>query len=247
MNELLRFQKGNDKLSTKIAVLNLPAGYSCPGAKLCLSKFNPVTRKIEDGKDTQFRCFGAMEERYPAVGAMRWRNWDLLKAAKTMPKMMELISESLPDSDIVRPHSSAGDFYNETYFKAWLNIALNKPDTLFYTYTKSVQFLVKYRDQMPDNFRIVASYGGKKDSLIEEHNLRFAKVFETLEAAEKAGLEVDFDDSHAFAGDKSFALLVHGSQPKGTTAAKASWQNKKVKDEWKLAQKVKNPTKIFVK
>jgi hypothetical protein len=35
------------------------------------------------------------------------------------------------------------------------------------------------------------------------------------DAANAAGLEVDHDDSHCF-GDKPFALLVHGTQPKGS-------------------------------
>jgi len=45
-------------------------------------------------------------------------------------------------------------------------------------------------------------------------------VFSEEEAA-KLGLEIDHDDSHAYKGDKSFALLLHGTQPKGTMAAKA--------------------------
>jgi hypothetical protein len=35
------------------------------------------------------------------------------------------------------------------------------------------------------------------------------------------GLEIDHDDSHAYASDKSFALLLHGNQRKDTLAAKA--------------------------
>ena len=34
-------------------------------------------------------------------------------------------------------------------------------------------------------------------------------------------LVIVHDDSHAYKGDKSFALLLHGTQPKGTMAAKA--------------------------
>jgi hypothetical protein len=47
-----------------------------------------------------------------------------------------------------------------------------------------------------------------------------AYVVNTEEEAEELGLEIDHDDSHCF-GDKSFALLVHGTQPKGSIAGAA--------------------------
>ena len=48
-------------------------------------------------------------------------------------------------------------------------------------------------------------------------------VFSEAEAKEK-GLEIDHDDSHAAVPEwrhNSFALLVHGVQPKGSKAAEA--------------------------
>jgi len=45
--------------------------------------------------------------------------------------------------------------------------------------------------------------------------------------ANAAGLEVDHDDSHCF-GDKPFALLVHGTQPKGSEAGKAISARRKI-------------------
>jgi hypothetical protein len=46
-------------------------------------------------------------------------------------------------------------------------------------------------------------------------------VLFSIEEARELGLEIDHDDSHAYASDKSFALLLHGSQRKETPAAKA--------------------------
>ena len=47
------------------------------------------------------------------------------------------------------------------------------------------------------NFVLTASYGGRDDHMIDEFNLRSAKVvFSEAEAAE-LGLEIDHDDSHA--------------------------------------------------
>jgi hypothetical protein len=53
-----------------------------------------------------------------------------------------------------------------------------------------------------------------------------AYVVYTEEEAATRGLEIDHDDSHCL-GDKSFALLVHGSQRAGTEASKAISQRKK--------------------
>ena len=68
---------------------------------------------------------------------------------------------------------------------------------------------------------MTASYGGKWDHLIDAGLFkRYAKVFMTEGDANAAGLEVDHDDSHCFS-DKPFALLVHGTQPKGSIWGKA--------------------------
>lgn len=221
----LKFQFGNAKLMNRIAVLNLPAGYSCPGALKCLSRFDSKLNKVVDGPNIDFRCFGAMEERYPNVRTIRWHNFNLIKSCKDLDSMVNLISNSLPNTDYIRPHASAGDFFNETYFLAWLNVAINNPKTIFYTYTKMPQFLVKYKKQLPKNFRIIASFGGKQDILITQKKLKFAKVFLYENDAINAGLEIDHDDSHAFDHKKqSFGLLLHGMQPADTEASKVVFQ-----------------------
>lgn len=244
MNDLLKFQFGNAKLANAIAVLNLPAGWSCPGAEKCLSKFDPKLNKIVDGPNIDYRCFGAMEERYPNVRNLRWHNFNLIKAQKSLSGIVNLIESSLPISPYIRPHSSAGDFFNENYFVAWLNVASNHPSVVFYTYTKMPHFLVKYKDQMPSNFNIVSSFGGKHDDWIVKNNLQFARVFNSVEETNSAGLEIDTDDSHAYAGKKSFALLIHGMQPVGTPAA-AAWNKLKkagngYSQKKKLLKKVEN-------
>ena len=45
--------------------------------------------------------------------------------------------------------------------------------------------------------------------------------------AKELGLEIDHDDTHAYKGDVSFALLIHGSQPKGSEASNALQELKK--------------------
>jgi hypothetical protein len=65
---------------------------------------------------------------------------------------------------------------------------------------------------------------GSNDYMIDEHNLRSTKVVFSEAEAEQLGLEIDHDDSHAARPslrDQDFALLVHGTQPKGSEAAGA--------------------------
>ena len=135
--------------------------------------------------------------------------------------MASLILDSLTaDAKLVRLHVS-GDFFSDIYFLAWMDVANARPETLFYTYTKSLLIWLRHRSSVPDNFKLTASEGGKYDELIGSESLKSAKVVFSIEEARELGLEIDHDDSHAYASDKSFALLLHGSQRKETPAAKA--------------------------
>jgi len=145
---------------------------------------------------------------------------------KNHAEMVSLINGSLPENaGIVRIHV-AGDFFSLPYMHAWYEVAMLNPSVLFYAYTKSLRFWVGGINELPilHNFVLTASYGGTHDHMINEFNLRSAKVvFSEAEAAE-LGLEIDHDDSHAAKPtirDDSFALLVHGTQPKGSAASVA--------------------------
>ena len=218
----LVFGKGNAKLDSFIRTFSLPAGYTCPSANECLSFANRETGKITDGKNTQFRCFSASSETiFVSVRKARWDNFDAIKNCKSVGEIVNLIQASIPaKTSYIRWHVS-GDWFNETYFKAGLQFAKNNPMVIVYGYTKMVNLLVKYKNQIPSNFRFVASYGGKHDNLIEQHNLVSAKVVYSVNEAENLGLEIDHDDSKAIECKKSFALLLHGMQGKGTKSAAA--------------------------
>ena len=98
----LKFGRGNAKLDKTIITFSLPAGWSCPGAKLCMAKANRETGKLTDGSNQEFRCFAASAEAaFPGVRESRWHNMDLLKG-RTREQMYGLIMESLPaDTSIV--------------------------------------------------------------------------------------------------------------------------------------------------
>ena len=221
MNKLT-FGIGNAKLGKEIATFSLPSGFTCPGALNCLSKANKETGKITDGAETTFRCFSASQEAtFPNVRRSRWENFDTLKTfGADFSAMADFIGANLPKQNIVRIHV-AGDFYSQAYFDAWLEVAKRNPAKTFYAYTKSLGFWIQRKAEIPANFKLNASRGGRNDELIAAHGLKFAEVvFTEAEAAEK-GLEIDHDDAHAFAQDNSFALLLHGIQPKGSKAGEA--------------------------
>lgn len=218
----LYFGLGNSKLAKNIANFSLPAGYACPFAKDCRSCSDRVTGKITDGPNAKYRCFSATNEaRATTVRNARWRNFGAIKGARTVKAMAKIINDSIPWlCSHVRLHVS-GDFYNETYFKAWMNVAAWNPKIIFYAYTKALPFWVKYLGKIPANMRLVASYGGTHDHLIPLYKLPSALVVFSEGQAARLGLPIDHDDSHAIAADHDFALLLHATQPKGTPAADA--------------------------
>lgn len=223
--ELLKFSQGNSKLGKHIWTISLLSGWACPFAKDCLSKAyvdeKTGKKSLKDGKETKFRCFSASQEvLYKNTYSQRKHNFDLLKGTKD-DKMADLIEKSLPKkAEIIRIHVG-GDFYSQVYFDSWVKVAKDNPNTLFYAYTKALPYWIKSIDKIPTNLKLNASKGGRMDSLIEKHNLKQAIVVYSEQQAKDLGLEIDHDDTHAYKQDESFALLIHGSQPKGSEAGKA--------------------------
>ena len=230
MNTLLKFSPGtgNAKLKSlggKVYTFSLPSGWTCPSAKDCHSKAVKGTDgkyHLVDGKHTQFRCFSATQEIvYKAVREQRQFNFDLLRANRQPAEMAHLLKVSIPqDATIIRVHVG-GDFFNEDYMFAWFVAARCHPDKTFYAYTKSLDYWVKLKEEIPPNFKLNASKGGRHDNMIDAYKLKYAEVVFTEDEAHQKGLEIDHDDSHAFLQDNSFALLLHGVQPKGSRAAEA--------------------------
>lgn len=222
MENLLKFSKGNAKLSKNIYSVSLPSGWACPFADKCLSKADPVTGKLTDGKNNEFRCFSATQENiFPQTREQRQHNFDLLRAAKTIEGMAQLIMKSIPaKAGIIRIHV-AGDFFSQTYFDAWMQVAEKMPHIVFYGYTKSLPYLVARLGQMPSNFRLTASKGGRQDELIAKHNLKYAQVVYSYAEARKLKMPIDHDDSYAIKNRRSFALIIHGTQPQKSEAGKA--------------------------
>ena len=238
---LLKFSVANSKLAnlvgaidgydfkkSEIYSLDLISGWTCPFANDCLSKviIELGKRKIKDGPKTKFRCFSASQEVvFPDVYNNRKYNFELLKSVGKY-EYAALINNSLPgNAKVVRIHVG-GDMFNADYLLAWAIVAHQNPHILFYAYTKSLSFWVKHKKfiNKVKNLVLTASRGGKQDSLIKKHRLREAIVVNHPSEAKKLGLDIDHDDSHAANPNirkDNFALLIHGQQPKGSSASKA--------------------------
>ena len=228
--QLLKVSPPNTKLKELIErynyyveSLSLLSGHTCPYALTCMAKVHKKTRKIVDGKYAEHRCFSASNEAaFPAVFNARKHNTDLLQSCKTEDEIYQLLDFSIRKSfDPFRIHIG-GEFYNQMYFNAWLRFASDNPYRIFYAYTKSIPYWIKRLGDIPSNLSLTASYGGRADNLIAEHNLKSAIVVNHPDEAERLQLEIDHDDSHAIANDnKSFALLIHGTQKAGTKSSQA--------------------------
>ena len=236
MMDKLKFGDPNAKLKKMIKkvglvlkTFTLPAGHTCPAAKDCFSRADRETGKVTDGPDTVFRCFMASAEaRSPSLRKLVWHNLELIKEAlkrdaqagfENMPHTSQLIHKSLPKKfDIMRVHVG-GDYFSREYLMAWIEVAKRNPDKVFYSYSKSLHLFKQFA--LPENLVLTASRGGKYDELIDLHAWKEAVVvYSEKEAADK-GLEIDHDDEHAAFGEDDFALLIHGTQPKGSAAAVA--------------------------
>jgi hypothetical protein len=142
--------------------------------------------------------------------------------------------DQYPFLRVLRPHSVAGDFFNRKYFSAFLLGVLPRyPEVHFYFYTKQVHYLIQAAREYPDqvslglgvlapNCTFAASYGGKHDHLIDEHNIRSARV--VLHPSEAGHLPISEDDYECTTPGGDFALLIHGTQPEGTEAARAVYK-----------------------
>jgi len=211
----------------KIYSLDLISGWSCPGAKDCLSKVVELDgkRRIQDGPCTQFRCFSASQEvLFPLLYDLRKHNFDTLRKRRTLKTMVKEIESSMPTNLGILRYHVGGGFFNQRYFDAAVEVARNHSDRLFYAYMKNLPVLVSHGMVDPPNglllpnFLVTASRGGKYDHMIDTLRMREAVV--VLERGH-ATMDIDEDDSHAATMGGSFNLLIHGTQPAGSDAAAA--------------------------
>jgi len=215
--------------AAKVYSFDILSGVDCPFAHNCKSQAEEQadgSRRIKDGPHTKFRCFSASQEvLFTNVYKSRKANHDAIHSLETSDEIADALCDALPkDARIIRIHVS-GDFFNLKYLLAWIMLAKKNPHILFYAYTKSLPYWSECSSELQGipNLVLTASYGGRHDGMIAG-NFRSAKVVFSQEEADKRGLIIDSDDSHAAVPEwrnNDFALLIHGTQPKGSESGKA--------------------------
>ena len=220
----VEFSKGtnNAKLSKiveydNVYYFDLPSGHSCPFANTCKAKADRYTGKMTYGKNATIICYASSGESYKkALRDKLWRNYDKLMYLKTTEAMFLELDNGFRDSvsmnvDCVRIHTG-GDFFNERYFLAWVEMAKKYSDVFFYAYTKSIPYWVNNIDKVPDNMRLTASYGGTMDKLIKQYDLNNVTVYKTIQDIDNEYLPIDYTETNPINGVKEFGLIVHGRQ-----------------------------------
>ena len=196
-----------------VVSFDLSAGWSCPCADICKTKADPETGKLE--RFGKVLCYAAkLEAIFPASRRLHTANFEALKACGTdVLSMAKLIMDALPkQTKIVRIHSS-GDFFNASYFQAWVMVAENNPGISFFGYTKNINFVIADK---PDNFRLVYSYGSLHDKKWGKMDCRPATAFIEVTPGQYPDVkqvcgshETSFQDFFAVMSGETFKLAVH--------------------------------------
>ena len=227
--ELLKFSKGMDNTKLKKIPkeyykggkhysISLTSGDSCPYRYDCGSRI--IDGKIVDDKNMVHRCYAiGMEFIYKNTHKQRKHNFDIVRKIKDLDLMVETLQTGLDTNakncKLLRIHVG-GDMYSQLYFDSFIALAKQNPHITMYAYTKSLPYWIARINDIPDNLSLTASRGGRRDDLIDIYKLKEAIVVYSEQEAYDLGLEIDTDDTHAIKNDnKSFALLIHGPQPKG--------------------------------
>lgn len=179
------------KASLKTWNFDIPAIKTCPFANAC--------------KEYCYATKGFYK--MPVVRAKHESNFMYTRQSNFRHLMNNEIKELRAKNkiDAIRIHSS-GDFYSIEYILKWISIMLDNPDIIFYAYTKSVPHFqaVNRTIDIPDNFRLIYSKGGKYDHLIDELNLRSVSL---VNEYSNNSLTSDSDDSMIIFSNENIELI----------------------------------------
>ncbi len=95
--------------------------------------------------------------------------------------MLEELKKKKYDGKYIRVHD-AGDFFSVDYTTDWFKIINANKNIIFYAYTKEVLlFKETLKDQIPENFILIYSFGGRQDNHIDREVDRHSDVFPDYE------------------------------------------------------------------
>jgi len=172
----------NGKRSAIANTFGLPSGkqYSCPSA-------TSICERI---------CYaGKLEKMYPSVREVLLHNWNLLKDAdlETMSNLLDdmiaafrLDAKGEDVEPLFRIHWD-GDFFSDTYTKAWRAVIMLNPDIKFWVYTRVPSAVEILRD-LP-NLSLYFSTDNDNKHLVPA-DVKVAYLADTFANAKQAMLDM---------------------------------------------------------
>lgn len=193
----MKLLTSNSKLKKDgIFSFNLPSITTCPYADKCkkgcyATKGTYLFKCVEEANNLKLHL-----SKYPEF--VEWINEDI-QAMRKKPKY-------------VRIHAS-GDFYSFEYLIKWVKIAKNNPEIQFYAYTKSIPLFRKL-GILPDNFKVIFSYGGTHDHLIRPEYDAHCHIFPDRETLQDNGYICGNDSDLIAIQNHKVGLYFHGTHGK---------------------------------
>ena len=210
-NANAKLSKYFDKYGYKVMSFGLNAIETCPFrgecAKGCYAtqgsyKWSPVRKKRDNNL------------RYSKLDDFVYRMNYHLEQARPKRGNKELV---------IRIHDS-GDFYSQSYANKWVEIAEQNKDVHFYAYTKSVRYFRDNYDKLPDNLKIIFSFGGKDDHLIDTDKHAHCHIFpDTFNLLWNGYEDASNNDMvAAFSETKRIGIIYHGYNSKSWATNKGA-------------------------
>jgi len=170
----------NGKRSAIANTFGLPSGknYSCPYA-------TSICERI---------CYaGKLEKMYSSVREVLLHNWNMLKDAdlETMANLLDDMVAAFrleckaKDAEMIFRIHWDGDFFSDTYTKAWRAVILLNPDIKFWVYTRNPHAARTLRDI--DNLSLYYSADNENHELAPE-GVKIAYLSDTFSQAKQAML-----------------------------------------------------------
>lgn len=176
--------------------------------------------KASNGFKTCPNAAACVKGCYATMGAYTFSNVakvfnKRLKLALTA-KFSSVIDAELKRRNVqrLRIHDS-GDFFNAEYLNAWLKVIKANPQTEFYAYTKMISMFKSYTASglIPNNFKVIYSFGGTQDKLINVHTDRHSWVFPSVAELNAAGYaDAHVNDAMALGTNPRIGLVYHGTK-----------------------------------
>lgn len=190
----------------RLVAFNLPAGDACPEAGICAAYCYAKQGNFRFKEPTRLR-----QDNYDAVRAILATSGSE-GLARVLSANLDLARYKRGDDRLVVRIHDSGDFFSRAYLKAWILVAEQNPEDVYYAYTKAILRVKHYA--IPENLRLVQSVGGRQDKHIDlskPHSRVFDTHADRTEHGYEDGNSKELGDIPAILGEQRIGLVYHGN------------------------------------